>query len=291
MHRRILTGLIVGLAVLTAGAVPALAEPDAFSNQINADSCQLLRVDAGTGAVAEVGAAGSTCLDFLARSPADELFAITGDSDLELVRVDSATAAVTPVGPLGVSVTGAQFVAMTFDPAGHLWATINSGAEPCASEAATCLYSLDPTTGAATLVGGSAVGPVTGLAADCSGLYAATFTESVLYRVDGTSGALAEIGPTGVMPAIQGMSFAPDGTLWALGAQVAEAPFHSYRIDPATGTATEVATLTGYAENPFDQGGFATTIPHCVPVTPVIPVAPVTPSAPAALAVTPLFTG
>jgi hypothetical protein len=182
---------------------------------------------------------------------------------------------------------------MTFDPAGRLWATINSGAEPCSAEGSACLYVLDPSTGAATLVGGSAIGPVTGLAADCSGVFAATFTDSTLYHVDTTTGAFTAIGPTGVAPAVQGMSFAPDGTLWALGAQVAEAPYFSYRIDPTTGAATEVATLTGYSENPFDQGGFATAIPACEPLTPVMPAPGSGSAAPPAepVAVTPAFTG
>jgi streptogramin lyase len=287
MHRRVLPCLIASIAALVALATPAFAAPDAYSNQINVENCQLLHVDATSGAVTEIGAAGSTCFNFVARSPGDDLYAITGDSDLSLARVDKTTAAVTTVGPLGVSVGGAQFVAMTFDPAGHLWAAINSGAAPCSSDAAMCLYSLDPTTGAATLVGGSEIGPVTGLAADCTGVYAATFADSVLYRVDTTTGALTEIGPTGVTPAVQGLSFATDGTLWALGAEVESGPFHSWTIDPTSGAGTQVAELTGYAETPFDQGGFATAIPSCVPLTPVTPAPP----APAPVAVTPAFTG
>src|SRR5262245_139649 len=186
MHRsvdlRTIPTVILGFASLVALATPALATPDAYSTEIGAD-CQLLRVDAATGTVTEIGNPSSGCATFLARSPADDLYAITGSGDLVLSRVDKTTGALTTVGSLGVSVSGATFVGLTFDPAGHLWATINSAAAECATQDSTCLYSVDPVTGAATLVGGSNVGPVGGLAADCSGLYAATYVDGSLYRV------------------------------------------------------------------------------------------------------------
>jgi hypothetical protein len=235
--------------------------------------------------VTPIGSAGPDCATFLARSPAGDLYAVTGTSDLVLARVDTTTGALTTIGPLGVSITGPQFVGVTFDPAGRLWAVANAATGPCSASGSTCLYSLDPGTGAATLIGGSAIGPTTGLAADCTNVYAATWDDSALYRVDTTTASFTEIGPTGVTPALQGLSFAPDGTLWALGAMVGEGPFHSFTVDTTTGTATEVATLTGYAENPLDQGGFATALPTCPPATPLVP------AAPEPLPVVPAFTG
>jgi hypothetical protein len=89
------------------------------------------------------------------------------------------------------------------------------------------------------------------------------------------------------------MSFAPDGRLWALGAIVAQAPFHVWTIDTTTGAATEGAELTGYAQNPFDQAGLALALPSCPPVAPLVP-PPAPPSAPPATAlaaVLPTFTG
>ncbi|MFN8026955.1 MAG: hypothetical protein U0W40_11555 [Acidimicrobiia bacterium] len=263
-------------ALLLAVAAPAGAAGEAFSTEILPDSCQLLSVDVATGVVTEVGSPeNNPCFvtPFLARSPDGNLWGVEApDGSLSLYRFDQTTGAHSKVGELGItSAFQDTFAALTFDPQGHLWFTLNSGAAPCSTSLTTCLYSLDPQTGAATLVGGAGNNLIGGIAADCTGLYAATSIGADLLQVDTATGATTAIGPTGITPAVQGMSFSPDGTLYALGAEVAEGPFHIWTIDPATGAGTQGAAVTGYASNPFDQGGLAMTPPTCAPLTPLVP--------------------
>ena len=90
-----------------------------------------------------------------------------------------------------------------------------------ASDAGTRqLYTLDPSTGAQTLVGDyGQVGIMGGLAYDSTDdiLFGSNITTELLYRIDRTTGAATEVGPLGVS-LVQALAFDPDGRhpLWRL---------------------------------------------------------------------------
>lgn len=142
---------------------------------------------------------------------------------------------------------------------------------------ATGLYTIDPATGAATLVGDTGES-ITGLDFDpISGvLYGTTTpnsnTPSSLVSIDTATGAVTVIGPHGVDRAISDLSFAPDGTLYGW----AEASADSVvTINTTTGAATLVADALvgsggcaldlapdgflylfgGYCQSPLNQDG------------------------------------
>jgi len=104
------------------------------------------------------------------------------------------------------------------------------------------LYTIDPATGAATLVGDTGES-ITGLDfhPDTGVLYGTTTpnsnTGSSLITIDPTSGAVSVIGPHGVDEAMTDLTFAPDGTLYGW----AEASSDDVvTIDITTGAATLV---------------------------------------------------
>ena len=157
-----------------------------------------------------------------------------------LYSVDAATAGktlVAPTTPPVLASTGIQY-----DPAvNRLWAVTYDG--PC------LLYSIDPDTGASTLVGDTG-------AVDCTGLDQQPSTgtlsivydlteggESMLATVDKATGARSDIGS--VIAAsdssdvrVAGLAYSPDGTFFAGGYDG-----NLYSMDPATAVVTLVGPL------------------------------------------------
>lgn len=99
-------------------------------------------------------------------------------------------------------------------------------------EASSQLYSIDPDSGATTLVGAMGVSFMTDLAfSPNSQLFGITFTS--LYSVNRSTGAATPIGSLGVSNMV-GLDFATDGKLYG----VSQTSGEFYRIDPASGAAT-----------------------------------------------------
>lgn len=87
----------------------------------------------------------------LAENQQSALFGVTFNLDAEktLFSINESTGTATPVGLLGIG-SGGAFYDAAFDTSGHLFETENNG---LGYTNLTNLYSVNPTTGAATLIG------------------------------------------------------------------------------------------------------------------------------------------
>jgi len=110
------------------------------------------------------------------------------------------------------------------------------------------LYTIDPTTGATTLIGSTTV-PMADIAVLNGEMFGVSFPasgDSFLYSIDPTTGAATEIGDTGLF--LNALQFAPDGTLYAAGGSPGcgpppQAACNSFvTINTTTGLASLVGT-------------------------------------------------
>jgi len=226
----------------------------------------------------------------------------------DLVTIDPKTGTRTRVGSLGFDVFS-ESSGLAFDAAGTLWLYGATNDPACSPEPVdrlfSCLYRLDPATGAATFVARGPVRPGPKTAGTV--LFGATATcDAVLTSVndldDGADGPsipwLATVSTTdaalGRAPSPQGPPILlltgierdSTGALRAVGFadEAGSTPgFATFTVDPTTGVATRVAGLTTAGPPASSLGGLAIAGLTCpVVVTPVV----VTP-----VVVTPKFTG
>ena len=180
-------------------------------------------------------------------------FSITGADDL--VRVDLGTGEVTTVGSLGVF---GDFEGLDFSPDGTLFASDDTNAD---------LYTIDRTTGAASLVGSFGFGQAdiqnTGLAFRDDGtlfMVVDDFDDGVtdqdnLYTVDTTTGLATLVGtlfgtPFADDPEITSIAFASDGTLFAVDRDLDAL----LTINPLTAEVSLVGTLGALGSDGGQQG-------------------------------------
>jgi hypothetical protein len=168
---------------------------------------------------------------------------------------------------------------MTFDKDGNLWLYADNNDDACSG--ASCLYSVNPKTGATTLVGNAGPFLATGLAANCSTVYATgtvlsgTFTSDSLYVVNTSTAAVTKVG-TGLGLSIftTGLDFASDGTLYTIGEPAVNGPAinapKTATVDTTTGVAGNAKTWTSEDLVPGTVAGLAVSGISC-PVTPVTP--------------------
>jgi hypothetical protein len=144
-----------------------------------------------------------------------------------LKSINTDTLAITDIGPLGVAF---RFGGLAYDAAADKLYMID-GRE------AKGLYTVNRTTGAATLVGLHGVTDLFGLAYDSTNgiLYASQSAGSNLYRLDTTTGAATLVGNMGV--GIGGLAYDPE-TDRLIG--IAEGVGDLFEIDRATAAATLV---------------------------------------------------
>lgn len=169
------------------------------------------------------------------------LFGADGSGGLSsnLYIIDGATGAVVEsIGPIGFSVTG-----LALDPiSGTLYgATGGAGANP------GTLLTIDPSTGAGTVVGNFGTGaPMADLAFDPSGnLYGWSQLDSDLYRIDKSTGNATSVGDSGLFTLNSGLAIDAAGTVYFGGFDANLIPnlLGLAVIDPSTGAAT---TLVPY---------------------------------------------
>ncbi len=170
--RRVLVILsVAGLACTafaTVGAGPAAAAPGAIVQLAGLDSgieCPLARIDLASGQVSEVSSDMGICSADLALGPDGTLYGVDG-RNRELLTYDTDPASAgygtsTVVGPLGTEGRSTAS-GLTFDASGALW-MVTSGLGPFSTETPpdaqaepclffSCLYQVDPASGAASLV-------------------------------------------------------------------------------------------------------------------------------------------
>jgi len=115
--------------------------------------------------------------------------------------------------------------------------------------------SIDPTTGAGTVVGNTRVPGISGLAIDSTGRVfgagaTARFDDNMLYRIDVSTGAVVAIGDTG-LGCLQAMAFNASDDLYAIG--TCSQPFASlYTVDTDTGIPTLIALVSPFVGLSFD---------------------------------------
>ncbi len=162
-----------------------------------------------------------------------------------LITINRTTGAGTLIGPTGIS--------GQFDDPGVPALAIKTNGEMYATDigAASKLYRIDATTGAATVVATTALNSPPAIAFNGDDILWAVDNSGGLHIVEVSTGSSRLVGPTGVF--IKGLAFDPiDGALWG-----SDASGGVYTIDTYTGAATLVGN-TGLPATPdihFDGAG------------------------------------
>lgn len=236
----------------------------------------LYSVDVTNHTAAEIGTAGFYAgvpiinLGGLTFSSDSVLFAVAGGLGA-LTRIDPATGHATPIGSFGLSGQGdpqrndALDLSMTFDCDDTLW---------LASAYANKIWTVNPSTGATTLVGPTGH-TITGIIAHGNVLYGAGGRgDNRFYRIDKATGAATEIGSFGDGRWINSVSMSYDdaGVLWAAINYVPPAPGDDSladwpdlaRIDEGTGRMTFIGAITGPESlKQIPMKGFSIGPPRC----------------------------
>ncbi len=214
----------------------------------------LYRLDPATGAsLGLVGALNDVAgtnypITGMAYSPiTGELFGSTGNNPAAtaglFVRIDPATAAVTVIGPYNAgpvnsSGTPATMSDLAFDAAGNLYGVGSIGGPQ--------IYSIDTTTGQATVIGNSGLTSTSGggLAISDAGVFYGTPTASRYGTYDSGTGAFTTI-TNPVKPggggAYAALAFGAGGVLYGLNsAPGSPPPTFLVAFDPPTGNVTNL---------------------------------------------------
>ncbi len=246
------------LAVSTAMALPAAAEPLAYAVSFN----KLYRIDLGSGQTTLIGETGFNDVEGLALSSTGVLYGIV-DSTKTLITIDKQTGRGNLIGSApgntGLSGQGVgQFDALDFGLAftcdGRLWAS---------SDTTGKLWQIDPASGHATAAG-TLGAQITGLGANADGLFGlGSQGDEGIYRINAATGAATRIGDlsAGIVFADGGLDFDAAGNLWGIldyRPPDDNRPSDIVRIDLVTGAATFVSTTL-----PEMEGLAITPMPAC----------------------------
>jgi MYXO-CTERM domain-containing protein len=159
-----------------------------------------------------------------------------GDGDGTLGTVDVATGTATVIGEMGLTMTD-----IAFDPLGNLWG-LNSlvfGADGTLYAANSGLYTINTTTGAATLVGsGGGYGSSGDLAFIGDSLYLSSVSGDNLYELDVLTGIGTFIGNIG-FGAVYGLATDNNIDLYGVAGQ------NILSIDTVTGAGSVLSNYAG----------------------------------------------
>jgi len=212
------------LLAAVAACVVSLAAHAGPTIWVDDASNEIITVDAATGAVTQIGNAGGPAIFYdIAFNPSGALYGVAADGNL--YAISTTNAAATRIGPLGTSALNG----LVFSTQGTLY---GSGG--------TSLYTIDTSTGAASLVGST--GSTTLVSAGDLAFLNGTLYETVenpqakysaLISVSTVNGAATLIGTMVNDPNAYGLVNA-GGTLYMVdGKQL-------YTVDPATAVASLV---------------------------------------------------
>jgi streptogramin lyase len=227
-------GAILTVIAALAAATDTNAEEVIYSTaRVGED---LIKIDPDTGRMEVVGSIGIPGSIPIASAPDGTLYTVTDSysltsSNAQLAKVDPKTGKTTPIGapwdkPVGTTALGVA-------PDGTIYAGGLVGNK---------LYTIDPATGVPT-----EIGPFEGgkdiqdfaFHPNSGAMYAVG--SATLYRLDPTTAKLTEVAPiTNTNPYIEGIEFAPDGTLYATNGGPKS---WLYRLDPKTGIGEKIAGL------------------------------------------------
>jgi len=239
---------VVAALVLALGALPAWAQGGSgvIGYSIDSDaSSYLWSINLNTGVATRIGFTGFSDIESLSFSAAGLLYGVD-EGTRQLVTCSLSSGNCTGVGSLGLGYF--EDTGLSFDSSGGLWMSTD---EPPPFN----FYRLNPTSGAATFIGAQNQ-EVTGLA----------FRSGVLYGLGGdyhdnlvvmnrTTGAATPVGPLGAVTLIDGgIDFDGEGVLWGISDpedRTNTVPSQVFTINPATGAATVVATVTNSDGRPL----------------------------------------
>ena len=224
-----------------AASVAAIGAPIGYSVRSDSDD-NLYRIDLATGAATLVGPSGFGKIEGLAMSPAGELYAVDPQaSSPQLLRCSTAVSTSALCAPVSATTLGiapsTSPVGLAFLPNGELYLAVNA-----------TIYSVNPTTGAASNRGAPGRVAIAGMAGTAptqscaSGLFAlsANANPATLYCVNTTTGALTSLGT--VTPSSLDAGFDADRTTGLLWEITNGNPSQVFSIDPETrATSTPVA--------------------------------------------------
>jgi hypothetical protein len=249
-------GSLPWACVVVVALMPATAAAsDMYGSAF--DTRQLFKLDQVNGAAMPVGSvAPMTDIRDMASDTRPDSYRLwaTSQSTGELFRLNPATGAATRVGLYGLP-AGEEIRALAFDTTrGGLY-----GITGATNSTVANLYSIDQSSGAATLVGSTGLTEVGGAAFDWFGqLFAVKENTGGLYRIDTATAVPTQVSTIPV-PFISDIAFRPeDNTLFGIThGGPNETQRSTYRIDPATGAATRlgpyglnITTMAGLAFGP-----------------------------------------
>jgi len=227
------------LAIALAGIVPAFAT----TIYVAGDDSNLYTIDPTTGTTTLIGSMGVEMTDiaYFNGSMYGVSFPPTGDSSL--YSIDPNTGAATPIG----TDTGSFLNALQFGSDGTLYAA--GGIPACGPPPQTScdsFYTVNTTTGVASLVGSGSYNSSGDLEFIGSTLYLTSATSSTdqLYTIDPSTGAGSLVGDT-TFAQVFGLAYVVEGnTLYGFN----DVGNDVLAIDVTTGAATSVANYSGNFE-------------------------------------------
>jgi hypothetical protein len=285
-------GVALG-AIAAALVVPTMpttsaqeSTPTGYTLSVTDGGCELMLIDLATGGLVDLpaGPSEAACAVDLAASPGGVVYGVSGDGgvpasvpqavDVATLITYSADGAptVTPInvadadgggmiyGGIAVSPAGTVYVQLVADEAGcDTGAPPDTtpdtlGNEPEYAGDSVCLYTLDPATGVATLVGTTGLfeTPFYGLAS-CGGLttIAAEGEVGVYWASQSATTGLATPGPAVTeVPVGYDCNSTVGSPLWALTSPDASGPISPLatevtisQVDPATGETTAIVAV------------------------------------------------
>jgi len=246
---------VAAALVLTLGALPAWAQGGSgvIGYSIDSDASDYLwRINLNTGVATRIGYTGYGDIESLSFFATGVLYGVD-EVTRRLVTCSVSTGACAGVGSLGLAFF--QDTGLSFDSSGGLWMSTDEPGPPFN------FYRLDPISGAATLIGAQNQ-EVTGLAFAGGVLYGlgGDYHDN-LVTVDRGTGVATLVGPLGLPPLDPegflidgGIDFDGEGVLWGIGDpddRPDTLPSQVFTINPATGAATLVATVTNSNGTPL----------------------------------------
>lgn len=258
--------LLTMAATLVASLV---VTPQAFANLIAVEktligvTSRVYSIDTATGTPTLIGNSGIAQLQSLAHSPDGTYYATAaggGGGPVKLVTIDPTTGAGTTIGtvtttdPAGIS----AMQGLAFGADGTLY-----GAGTALGSTISNLYSVNRTTGVASLIGSTNATSIQGLDFnDAKGvLYAYNGNGDAATRglrtVNTTTGASTFIGPVGGSGTLNlaSIAFTPDGTLWGSNTS------GLWTINPATGVAVNTYPGTTFHLGSYSGLEYLTPVP------------------------------
>jgi len=173
---------------------------------------------------------------------ADTLYGLVNSPNASLELIDTSTSSVTPIGATGVNVNFGDLAPSPTPGLAYMVDGRQSGDIVNSS-----LYTLNLTTGAATLVGSTGVPDMFGLAYDpnTSTIFGTTYSEGVvgLYSVNASTGAATFIGPTSISNSTREIDALTYNTATHSLVGISAGFSSLYTIDETTGALTLLASL------------------------------------------------